>query len=54
MQYSHDILRCEALIKDYRNFRRLFRFPYLKEGKTAEQRDRSPDQDFPSNQIATY
>jgi peptidoglycan-N-acetylglucosamine deacetylase len=38
-QYWHDILRCEALIKDYPQFRRLFRFPYLKEGKTAEQRD---------------
>jgi peptidoglycan/xylan/chitin deacetylase (PgdA/CDA1 family) len=38
--YTADILRCEALIKDYRQFRRLFRFPYLKEGNTAEQRDR--------------
>jgi peptidoglycan/xylan/chitin deacetylase (PgdA/CDA1 family) len=39
-QYSADILRCEALIKDFQQFRRLFRFPYLKEGDTAEQRDR--------------
>ena len=39
-QYSADILRCETLIKDYRQFRRLFRFPYLKEGDTAEHRDR--------------
>jgi peptidoglycan-N-acetylglucosamine deacetylase len=39
-QYSADILRCEALIKDHGQFRRLFRFPYLKEGDTAEQRDR--------------
>jgi peptidoglycan/xylan/chitin deacetylase (PgdA/CDA1 family) len=38
--YSADILRCDALIKGYPQFRRLFRFPYLKEGKTAEQRDR--------------
>lgn len=38
-QYSADILRCETLIKDYPQFRRLFRFPYLKEGDTAEQRD---------------
>ena len=38
--YTADILRCEAIIKDYRQFRRLFRFPYLKEGNTAEQRDR--------------
>src|SRR5262245_14398036 len=34
-QYSADILRCEALIRDYPQFRKLFRFPYLKEGKTA-------------------
>jgi peptidoglycan/xylan/chitin deacetylase (PgdA/CDA1 family) len=39
-QYCADILRCDALIKDYRQFRRLFRFPYLKEGDTAEHRDR--------------
>lgn len=39
-EYAADILRCEALIKDYPQFRRLFRFPFLKEGKTAEHRDR--------------
>jgi peptidoglycan/xylan/chitin deacetylase (PgdA/CDA1 family) len=39
-QYSADILRCEALIEGLPRFRRLFRFPYLKEGKTAEHRDR--------------
>jgi peptidoglycan-N-acetylglucosamine deacetylase len=39
-QYSADILRCDALIRDYPQFRRLFRFPYLKEGNTAEHRDR--------------
>jgi peptidoglycan/xylan/chitin deacetylase (PgdA/CDA1 family) len=39
-EYAADILRCEALIKDLPRFRRLFRFPYLKEGKTAEHRDR--------------
>jgi peptidoglycan/xylan/chitin deacetylase (PgdA/CDA1 family) len=38
-QYRADVLRCEVLIKDYPQFRRLFRFPYLKEGNTAEQRD---------------
>jgi peptidoglycan/xylan/chitin deacetylase (PgdA/CDA1 family) len=38
--YSADILRCEALIKDYRHFKRLFRFPFLKEGDTADKRDR--------------
>ena len=39
-QYTADILRCDALVKDHRQFRRFFRFPYLKEGNTAEQRDR--------------
>ena len=39
-EYTADILRCEALIKDYRQFRHFFRFPYLREGDTAEQRDR--------------
>jgi len=38
--YRADMLRCEAIIKDYRQFRRLFRFPFLREGNTAEQRDR--------------
>lgn len=39
-EYSADILRCHELIRHHRNFQPLFRFPYLKEGKTAEQRDR--------------
>jgi peptidoglycan/xylan/chitin deacetylase (PgdA/CDA1 family) len=39
-EYTADILRCETLIKDYPQFRRLFRFPYFKEGDTAEHRDR--------------
>jgi peptidoglycan/xylan/chitin deacetylase (PgdA/CDA1 family) len=34
-----DILRCEALLWAYPGFRRLFRFPYLAEGKTAAGRD---------------
>jgi peptidoglycan/xylan/chitin deacetylase (PgdA/CDA1 family) len=38
--YSADILRCETIIKAYGQFRRLFRFPFFKEGNTAEQRDR--------------
>ena len=37
--YTKDILRCEALLKDYSQFRRFFRFPYLKEGSTAQKRD---------------
>ncbi|MEO8019934.1 MAG: polysaccharide deacetylase family protein [Pseudomonadota bacterium] len=39
-EYCADVLRCEAIIKDYPQFRRFFRFPYLREGNSAEQRDR--------------
>jgi peptidoglycan/xylan/chitin deacetylase (PgdA/CDA1 family) len=38
--YTGDILRNEALLKELPRYRRFFRFPFLKEGKTAEQRDR--------------
>lgn len=37
--YSDDILRAEALLKDYPRFRKYLRFPMLKEGDTAEKRD---------------
>lgn len=37
--FSEDALRGEAVIKDFSRFRKLFRFPYLKEGDTAEKRD---------------
>jgi peptidoglycan-N-acetylglucosamine deacetylase len=37
--YSEDILRAEALLKDYPRFRKYLRFPMLKEGDTAEKRD---------------
>ena len=36
---ASEIDRCEALIAPYSGFRRLFRFPYLKEGRTVGQRD---------------
>lgn len=39
-EFANDILRAEALLKEYRQFRKLFRFPYLKEGNTIERRDR--------------
>jgi peptidoglycan/xylan/chitin deacetylase (PgdA/CDA1 family) len=39
-KYTEDILRNEALLKRFKRFRKFLRFPYLKEGKTAEQRDR--------------
>lgn len=35
-----DILKCEPLLSGYLGFRKLFRFPYLAEGKTADGRDR--------------
>ena len=34
-----DILRCEPLLSTYTGFRKLFRFPYLAEGETAQGRD---------------
>jgi peptidoglycan-N-acetylglucosamine deacetylase len=39
--FAEDILRGEAVIKDYANFKKLFRYPYLKEGDTREKRDRA-------------
>ena len=39
-KFSNDILRGEKVISEYENFQKLFRFPYLKEGDTAEKRDR--------------
>ena len=38
-EYLQDILRAEALLKDYPRFRKYFRFPMLKEGDTAAKRD---------------
>jgi peptidoglycan-N-acetylglucosamine deacetylase len=34
-----DILKCEPLLSGYAGFRKLFRFPYLAEGRTADGRD---------------
>jgi peptidoglycan/xylan/chitin deacetylase (PgdA/CDA1 family) len=39
-EFSRDVLRAEEILKTLPRYRKLFRFPYLKEGKTAEQRDR--------------
>jgi hypothetical protein len=39
-EYTKDILRNEALLKQFPRYRKFLRFPFLKEGKTAEQRDR--------------
>jgi peptidoglycan/xylan/chitin deacetylase (PgdA/CDA1 family) len=38
-QFEADALKNEPFIRDYRNFARLFRFPYFKEGDTVEKRD---------------
>src|SRR5215472_13311510 len=37
--FEQDILKNEALLKSWPNYRKLFRFPVLKEGATAERRD---------------
>jgi peptidoglycan-N-acetylglucosamine deacetylase len=37
--FAADILRSEALLLDFKGFRKLFRFPMLKEGETAAKRD---------------
>lgn len=37
--FMADVLKCEPLLSGYAGFRRLFRFPYLAEGKTAAGRD---------------
>lgn len=38
-KYAQDILRGEAVIKDFPHFQKIFRFPYLKEGDTVAKRD---------------
>ena len=37
--YIDDFLKAEKIIQTYKNFTKLFRFPYLKEGDTLEKRD---------------
>jgi peptidoglycan-N-acetylglucosamine deacetylase len=37
--FSKDIKKCHEMIKGYKTFAPLFRFPFLKGGKTTEQRD---------------
>lgn len=38
-EFMQDVLRCEPLLSGYASFRKLFRFPYLAEGRTAQGRD---------------
>lgn len=37
--YENDFLMCDSIIKTYKGFTKLFRFPFLKEGNTIEKRD---------------
>ena len=37
--YMADILKCEEVLASYTGFRKLFRYPFLAEGKTAKARD---------------
>jgi peptidoglycan-N-acetylglucosamine deacetylase len=37
--YEQDILRAEKILKDFKTFRKIFRYPLLKEGDTAAKRD---------------
>lgn len=37
--FMEDIIKCEKIIKEFTQFKKLFRFPYLKEGDTLEKRD---------------
>lgn len=38
-EFSKDLLRGHNLLKDFKNFRKLFRFPYLREGNSVKKRD---------------
>lgn len=38
-EYREDFFKVEPLIKNAKNFTKLFRFPFLKEGNTKEKRD---------------
>lgn len=39
-RYSSDILKVEKQISQLKNFRKVFRYPYLKSGESKEKRDR--------------
>jgi peptidoglycan-N-acetylglucosamine deacetylase len=38
-QFIFDIQKCDSLINGYQNYRKIFRFPVLKEGNTIAKRD---------------
>jgi peptidoglycan/xylan/chitin deacetylase (PgdA/CDA1 family) len=39
VEYQQEIERAEAILRDFRRFRKIFRYPLLKEGDTAAKRD---------------
>lgn len=39
-KFAQDVIKGEAVISGLKNFQKFFRFPYLKEGNTAEKRDK--------------
>lgn len=39
-RFTEDILHCERILEKLPTYTKMFRFPYLKEGDTADQRDR--------------
>lgn len=41
--FNSDFQKCDSIIKKYKNYSKLFRFPYLKEGNTATKRDSMRD-----------
>ena len=43
LKFKNDFEKVEPLITPYRNFTKLFRFPYLKEGNTTAKRDQMRD-----------
>jgi peptidoglycan-N-acetylglucosamine deacetylase len=38
-EFSEDVLKCDNLIKGAKNYKKIFRFPYLEEGDTQKKRD---------------
>jgi peptidoglycan/xylan/chitin deacetylase (PgdA/CDA1 family) len=38
-EFSDDVLKCDNLIKGAKNYKKIFRFPYLEEGDTQKKRD---------------
>ncbi len=39
IDYIKDILKCDSLIMGYSNYKKIFRFPFLKSGNTISKRD---------------